>query len=123
MLKHVVAAIVLSSLFVKPAIGQSNFVPTTATVAQKIAANREAIRQASSVDPHQRLEQLAVANAVAERHAQLQRDTEKLIALTAELKQHVDKAGTNFLSMDVIKKAAEIQKLAKSVEEKMKNAY
>jgi hypothetical protein len=45
------------------------------------------------------------------------------VALTAELKQHVDKTGPNILSMDVIKKAAEIQKLAKSVEEKMKNAY
>jgi hypothetical protein len=50
-------------------------------------------------------------------------DTEKLVALTAELKQHVDKTGANILSMDVIKKAQEIQKLAKSVQDKMKNAY
>ena len=45
------------------------------------------------------------------------------MALTAELKQHVDKAGANILSMDVIKKEQEIQKLAKSVQDKMRNAY
>jgi hypothetical protein len=45
------------------------------------------------------------------------------VALTAELKEHVDKTGGNILSMEVIKKAQEIQKLAKSVQDKMKNAY
>jgi hypothetical protein len=70
-----------------------------------------------------RLQHEQIARMVTERQAQLRRDTEKLVALTAELKAHVDKAGNNILSMDVIKKAAEIQKLAKSVEEKMKNAY
>jgi hypothetical protein len=35
----------------------------------------------------------------------------------------VEKTNANILSMDVIKKAQEIQKLAKSVQDKMKNAY
>ena len=70
-----------------------------------------------------RRQQQQIANAVLERHAQLQSDTEKLVTLTAELKQHVDKAGMNILSMEVIKKAQEIQKLAKSVQDKMKNGY
>ena len=74
-------------------------------------------------DPHQRLQQELTARAVAERQSQLRVDTQKLVALTAELKQHVDKTGANILSMDVIKKAQEIQKLAKSVQDKMRNAY
>jgi NifU-like protein involved in Fe-S cluster formation len=90
---------------------------------QKIAAEREAMNNALSIDPHQRLEQGQIVRLVAERQAQLRLDTEKLVALTAELKQHVDKAGANILSMDVIKKAQEIQKLAKSIQDKMKNAY
>jgi ribosomal protein L9 len=89
---------------------------------QKMSARIEAGNEGSAA-MQSRFEQQQIAYAVAERHAQLQRDTEKLMALTAELKQHVDKAGRNFLSMEVIKKAQEIQKLAKSVQDKMKNAY
>jgi hypothetical protein len=58
-----------------------------------------------------------------ERQRQLRVDTQKLVALTAELKEQVDKTNVNILSMDVVKKAAEIQKLAKSVQDKMKNGY
>jgi hypothetical protein len=36
------------------------------------------------------------------------------------LKQSVDKSDENVLSLDVIKKAEEIEKLARSVKEKMK---
>lgn len=36
---------------------------------------------------------------------------------------HLREAGANILSMDVIRKAQEIQKLAKSVQDKMRNAY
>jgi hypothetical protein len=54
---------------------------------------------------------------------QLRLDTEKLLALAGELKMHVDKTGVNVLSMDVIKKAQEIQKLAKSVQDKMRDGY
>src|SRR6266700_6899209 len=69
------------------------------------------------------LEREQVARLVIERRAQLRRDTEKLVALTAELKQRVDKTSVDTLSMDVIKKAEEIQKLAKSVQDKMRNPY
>jgi carboxypeptidase C (cathepsin A) len=91
--------------------------------AQKLTAERETQTGSNFADMESRLQREQIARMVTERQAQLRRDTEKLVALTAELKAHVDKAGTNILSMNVIKKAAEIQKLAKSVEEKMKNAY
>jgi hypothetical protein len=43
-----------------------------------------------------------------------------LLELATELKQYVDKTNEDILSMDVIKKADEIEKLARSVREKMK---
>ena len=58
-----------------------------------------------------------------ERHAELKRDTDKLLQLSTELKQYVDKSNENTLSLDVIKKAEEIEKLARSVKEKMKAGY
>jgi ABC-type histidine transport system ATPase subunit len=75
------------------------------------------------VEPHQQLDRTLVNNAFMERQVQLRRDTEKLLALAAELKQNVDKTSPSILSMDVIKKAQEIEKLAKSVKDKMKDAY
>ena len=55
-----------------------------------------------------------------QRQADIKKDTEKLLELATELKQSVDKSSENTLSLDVIKKADQIEKLAKSVKEKMK---
>ena len=55
-----------------------------------------------------------------ERQAELKRDTDKLFQLATQLKQAVDKSNENTLSLDVIKKAGEIEKLAKSVRDKMR---
>ena len=123
MLKYVVVLILSLTLFAIPAKSQSGKTPVNAVQVQKIAAEREATNNGSSNDPHQLLQQELIGRVVADRQSQLRLDTEKLVALTAELKQHVDKAGANVLSMDVIKKAQEIQKLAKSVQDKMRNAY
>ncbi|HTS09034.1 MAG TPA: hypothetical protein VMP68_25935 [Candidatus Eisenbacteria bacterium] len=58
--------------------------------------------------------------AAKERVAALKSDTDKLLKLSIELKSYVDKSDENVLSLDVVKKAEEIEKLAKSVKEKMK---
>ena len=58
--------------------------------------------------------------AAKERAAALKVDTDKLLKLSVELKSYVDKSDENVLSLDVIKKAEEIEKLAKSVKDKMK---
>ena len=58
--------------------------------------------------------------AAKERVAALKTDTDKLLKLSVELKAYVDKSNENVLSLDVIKKAEEIEKLAKSVKDKMK---
>lgn len=58
--------------------------------------------------------------AARERVAALKNDTDKLLKLSVELKEYVDKSDANVLSLDVIKKAEAIEKLAKSVKDKMK---
>jgi hypothetical protein len=55
-----------------------------------------------------------------QRQAELKRDTEKLLKLSTELKDYVDKTNENVLSLDVVKKADEIEKLAHSVKMKMR---
>ena len=55
-----------------------------------------------------------------QRQAELKRDTERLVKLSTELKQYVDRTNENILSLDVIKKADEIEKLAHNVKTKMR---
>jgi hypothetical protein len=76
-----------------------------------------------SSEAQQQFQRHQIARLFGQRQAQLRIDTEKLVALTTELQQQVDKTSINTLSLDVVKKAQEIQKLAKSVQDKMKNAY
>ncbi len=56
-----------------------------------------------------------------ERQAAIKRDTDKLLALATELKDSVDKSNEHVLSLDVVRKAEEIEKLARHVKEKMKD--
>ncbi len=55
------------------------------------------------------------------RQQQIVKDTTKLLALAMELKSEVDKTNKDVLSLDVIKKADEIEKLSKSIKEHMKD--
>jgi hypothetical protein len=55
-----------------------------------------------------------------ERQEQIRRDTAKLAQLSAELKEFMNKSDTNILSMDMVKKAEAIEKLAKNVKNKMR---
>ena len=68
----------------------------------------------------QRLARDMAKKANLERHAALKNDADKLLKLAGELKEYVDKSNENVLSLDVLKRAEEIEKLARSVKEKMK---
>lgn len=77
--------------------------------------------EAAPEDPDRKeLEKEMAKRANQARQAQLRRDTEHLYRLSTELKQYVDKSSENTLSLEVVKKAEEIEKLARSVKEKMK---
>lgn len=56
-----------------------------------------------------------------DRLVKIKRDSDKLLALATELKDYVDKTNEHVLSVEVIRKAEEIEKLAHNVKEKMKD--
>jgi hypothetical protein len=68
---------------------------------------------------HQRLEKMEKARN-SDRQKQLVQDTDKLLALAKQLKDDVDKSNADTLSIDVVKKAGEIEKLAKNVKDRMR---
>lgn len=67
-----------------------------------------------------RLERQRVKSWNQERFDNLKKDTDKLLKLATELKESVDKANKDTLSLEVIRKTEEVEKLAKSVREKMR---
>ena len=96
------------------------------TSAQSVSAagqipgrGREDTATASEKQRQDILKEMA-KKANKERQAELVRDTDKLFELASQLKEYVDKTNENVMSLDVMKKAAEIEKLAHSVKEKMK---
>lgn len=56
------------------------------------------------------------------RQQDIRDETDKLFQLASELKAAVDKTNENLLSLDVVRKADEVEKLARKVKDKMKDA-
>ena len=68
-----------------------------------------------------RMQQQQARSRNSDRQKKLVDDTNKLLSLATELKTDVDKTDKNTLSIEVIRKAEEIEKLAHSVKERMKD--
>jgi len=66
--------------------------------------------------------QQAIA-ANQQRQIEIRRDTEKMAELTQELKEYLAKTDQGVMSVDAIKKAEQIEKLAHSVKSKMKQSF
>jgi hypothetical protein len=58
-----------------------------------------------------------------QRQAEIRRDTDKMLQLTAELKDYLQKDQRGVMSIDAIKKAEQIEKLARGVKSKMKLSF
>jgi hypothetical protein len=58
-----------------------------------------------------------------QRQVEIRRDTEKMAELTQELKDYLQKSEQGVMSVDAIKKAEQIEKLAHSVKSKMKQSF
>jgi hypothetical protein len=54
-----------------------------------------------------------------ERFAKIKKDTDQLLDLATQLKKSVDEANDQTLSLEVVRKAEQIEKLAKHVRQKM----
>jgi len=76
--------------------------------------------EANGDDSQRRAMKEMEKKANLERQAALKKDTEKLLQLAEELKSSVDKSSASVLSLDVVKKAEQIEKLAHSVKDKMR---
>lgn len=95
-----------------PAVAQTRLPPPPPPPNSMPAAGSDELRERQAKE--------AAKKANLQRQEALKRDTEKLYKLATELKDSVDKSDENVLSLDVLKKAEEIEKLARSVREKMK---
>lgn len=58
-----------------------------------------------------------------QRQVEIRRDTDKMLQLTAELKDYLQKAEHGIISVDAIKKAEQIEKLAHTVKAKLKQSF
>ncbi|MGH9494159.1 MAG: hypothetical protein ACRD3B_04110 [Candidatus Sulfotelmatobacter sp.] len=58
-----------------------------------------------------------------QRQVEIRRDTEKMAELTQDLKDYLQKSEPGVMSVDAIKKAEQIEKLAHSVKSKMKQSF
>ncbi len=77
-------------------------------------------RPQSQVDKDMQDRMLKEANK--KRQQEIRDDTEKLFQLATDLKTAVEKSNENLLSLDVVRKADEVEKLARRVKERMKEA-
>jgi hypothetical protein len=93
---------ILTGLVLSGVFARAQFAPPPTSQAEK--------------DMHEK--QLKEANK--KRQQDLKNDTDKLFQLATELKDAVDKTNENMLSLEVVRKADEVEKLAKRVREKMK---
>jgi hypothetical protein len=109
--------ILLCLLFAIPAYTQQ----TPRPAAPPPPAPKDANPATGDADETQeRMARELAKKANLERQAGLKADTDKLLKLAVELKDSVDKSNENVLSLEVVKKAEEIEKLAHSVRDKMK---
>ena len=92
--------------------------PSVQEIAQ--LPRREPQQDSIEDEAHRKFEHDREKKANEERFQKVKDDTEKLVELSNELKDYVSKANEHTLSLDVIKKAEEIERLAKSVKDKMR---
>jgi HAMP domain-containing protein len=108
-----------------PARGQVNPYPTTPTQQGTSPSGRSTTVRppqpglAPMDVPPKIIDEQAKSRNI-ERQKKLEEDTARLLSLATELKEQVDKTNQNIMSLDVIKKADEIERLAKSVKDRMK---
>lgn len=76
--------------------------------------------QQLQMQQQQQVKKASYEAANVERRRQIADDSAKILELATDLKKEVDKTDKDTLSINVIKKAEMIEKLAKGVREKMK---
>lgn len=117
------ACVATLSLFAAVAVPGRPQRGTTPTLNNPVSAIPSSSDPRMSAEPDPGLKSIEVRQQHArndERQKRLVSDTDKLLALATQLHDDVGKTDKNILSLDVVKRAEEIEKLARSVKERMK---
>lgn len=104
--------VILVSIFSLAIAGASLRVAAVPALAQ--------FQQPRQTEAEREMEERQQKAANKKRQEDLQKDTQKLFSLASELKEAVDKSNENTLSLEVIRKAEEVEKLARKVKDRMK---
>jgi TolA-binding protein len=104
--------VLMALSFSSPVVAQNSRIPPSQLPENQAPSPEDEARS--------KLEKEMAKKANQDRQAALRKDTDRLLKLATELKEYVDKTNENMLSMNVVKKAEEIEKLAHSVKDKMK---
>ena len=104
-------------LFVVAAVGAWRARPASASSASMAQFGPPRSPQSQQ---ERELEDRRIKEANKKRLDEIRDDTQKLFQLATELKDAVDKSNEHELSLTVVKKAEEVEKLAKKVKDKMK---
>ena len=75
--------------------------------------------QSEDAEQRQKLEQIQRKARLKQHTDEMKRDSAKLLELAAQLKDAVDKADDNVLSMDIIRKTEQVEKLAQKIRKSM----
>lgn len=106
--------------FAAAGIARAQTAATPGPVGDASISGRGGPQDTDNVTSNPRLMESLEARRNVERQKQLEADTQKLFLLAQQLKEEVAKSNKDQLSVAVVKKSEEIEKLAKSVKEKMR---
>lgn len=111
-----------------PAIALSLFLAVTGLASAQQIHLPPAVSQSQGmgvppVTPGDEVQKRQALAANQQRQIEIRRDTEKMAELTQELKGYLAKNDQGMISVDAIKKAEQIEKLAHSVKSKMKQSF
>jgi len=115
-LKRIVSTLFLCALFIAPISSSGQSGPPR----PPHASGDFDVAPSNEEDSRQQMMHEMAKKANVERQTALRTDADKLFKLATELKTYVEKSNEHVMSVDVIKKADEIEKLARSVKDKMK---
>ncbi len=96
---------------------------TGSLLAQQSSDGATAAKSPAPAAPPAQTETKKAPAVTDPRQAQIVADTQKLVKLSQELKAEVAKSNKDTLSLTVIKKAEEVEKLAKTLKEELNKTH
>jgi transposase len=118
LIRWLLMPVVLGSAFALPVHAQA-IAPPSIPLEQKPQASKEAPQSSASTPADSTNDATLQGTPEEVRQAQIEADTKKLFQLSAELGAEVAKTYKESLSLAVLKKAEEVEKLARSLKVRM----